>query len=68
MLASNFPLCLLGREPSNELENRLDNKNYASYWQDILESSVIKQCNKNEKNALLYNNAFRIYQFANAEN
>jgi L-fuconolactonase len=71
MLASNFPLCLLGielgREPRNELDSKLGHKSYASYWQDILKSSVIKQCNENEKSALLYNNALRIYQFANAE-
>jgi L-fuconolactonase len=53
MLASNFPLCLLGK--------KLSNKSYVSYWQDILQSSVIKQCNQDEKNALLYNNALRIY-------
>ncbi|HCM48033.1 MAG TPA: hypothetical protein DIS98_11200, partial [Colwellia sp.] len=58
MLASNFPLCLLGKKLGNEVGK----KNYASYWQDILKSSVIQQCSKNEKNALLHNNAFRIYQ------
>jgi len=53
MLASNFPLCLLSK------------KTYHSYWQDILESSLIKQCSKNEQNALLYNNALNIYQLSN---
>jgi L-fuconolactonase len=91
MLASNFPLCLLGRElgrelgkelgrelgrelgkkvgrtPSKELDSKLGHKSYASYWQDILKSSVIKQCSNNEKNALLYDNAFRIYQLDNFE-
>lgn len=65
MLASNFPLCLLGRELEDELTKevgtKLTNKSYASYWQDILESSVIKQCCEDEKSALLYNNALRIY-------
>jgi len=55
MLASNFPLCLLGKEAGKN--------NYGDYWQDILESSLIKQCKQTEKNALLYNNAFRIYRF-----
>lgn len=55
MLASNFPLCLLG------------NKSYVSYWQDILKSTVIEQCNKNEKSALLYSNALRLYKLANSQ-
>lgn len=58
MLASNFPLCLLGREAGK----KLGNKTYASYWLDIIESSVIKQCSEIEKSALLYNNALRIYR------
>ena len=63
MLASNFPLCLLGRKVGNELSN----KDYESYWQDILGAEVIKQCNENEKNALLYHNALHIYQLPNTE-
>jgi predicted TIM-barrel fold metal-dependent hydrolase len=59
MLASNFPLCLLGK--------KLGNKSYASYWQDILKSTVIEQCSKNEKSALLYSNALRLYKLANSE-
>ena len=62
MLASNFPLCLLGRGLGKKLANELGNKSYASYWQDILESSVIKQCSENEKSALLYDNALKVYQ------
>lgn len=58
MLASNFPLCLLGKRLGSELSN----KSYADYWQDILGSSLIKQCSENEKSALLYNNALKIYQ------
>jgi L-fuconolactonase len=72
MLASNFPLCLLGKKVGKRLDkaivdkknNELSNKSYASYWQDILESSVIKQSSKNEKSALLHNNALRIYKFS----
>jgi len=71
MLASNFPLCLLGKklgkETSNKVDSALSNKSYGSYWQDILESSIIKQSNENEKSALLYNNALRIYQLANSQ-
>jgi len=71
MLASNFPLCLLGRKVANKLDsnagNELSNKDYESYWLDILGSEVIKQCSENEKNALLYHNALRIYQLSNAE-
>jgi len=59
MFASNFPLCLLG--------NRLSKKSYAGYWQDILQSKIINQCNEHEKSALLYNNALRIYQLTNSE-
>jgi predicted TIM-barrel fold metal-dependent hydrolase len=78
MLASNFPLCLLGkklgrrggqnlgRKLGSKLDsnpdNELSNKDYESYWQDILESDVIKQCTESEKNALLYHNALRIYR------
>lgn len=50
MLASNFPLCLLS------------NKSYGEYWQSVLSSSALKQCRKNEKSALLYDNALRIYK------
>ncbi len=49
MLASNFPLCLFNK------------KNYAAYWQDILQSNFIKQLDKYEKSALLCNNALKIY-------
>ncbi len=63
MLASNFPLCLLAKGSSEKLSN----KSYASYWQDVLESSVIKHCSEDEKSALLYNNALRIYQLTNSE-
>jgi predicted TIM-barrel fold metal-dependent hydrolase len=49
MLASNFPLCLFSK------------KSYRHYWLDVLQSSVIKQCCKKEKSALLYNNALKIY-------
>jgi predicted TIM-barrel fold metal-dependent hydrolase len=63
MLASNFPLCLLGKEGGKKLSN----KSYSSYWQDILKSTVIEQCNKSEKNALLYNNALRIYKLSNSQ-
>ncbi len=78
MLASNFPLCLLGKKLGNKpgskvetkvssnIENELSNKDYENYWLDILGSEVIKQCNENEKNALLYHNALRIYQLSNA--
>ena len=79
MLASNFPLCLLGKEPGkklgkevgkevgNKLSSELNNKSYDSYWQDILESKVIEQCSKNEKSALLYSNALRIYKLSNSQ-
>jgi len=79
MLASNFPLCLLGRKVGKKLgrkvenkleskvDNELSNKDYESYWLDILGSEVIKQCSENEKNALFYHNALRIYQLSNAE-
>jgi predicted TIM-barrel fold metal-dependent hydrolase len=75
MLASNFPLCLLGRKVgkkldskiSNNVDNELNNKDYESYWLDIIESDVIMQCNENEKNALLYYNALHIYHLSNAE-
>jgi predicted TIM-barrel fold metal-dependent hydrolase len=50
MLASNFPLCLLS------------NKTYSKYWQDIVASPLIKQANTEQKNALLHDNALRIYQ------
>lgn len=50
MLASNFPLCLLSKA------------SYASYWQDILASPLIKACNEHEKSALLYHNALNIYK------
>jgi predicted TIM-barrel fold metal-dependent hydrolase len=70
MLASNFPLCLLGRRVGKKLGEKqgsdTNNKDYENYWLDILGSDVIKQCNKNEKNALLYHNALRIYQLSNA--
>lgn len=67
MLASNFPLCLLGQKAdkgieSNNKADKLSNKSYASYWQDILASPVIKQCSESEKSALLYNNALGIYK------
>ena len=66
MIASNFPLCLLGNKLGNKLGKKpgknLSKKSYACYWQDILESAVIKQCHKNEKSALLYHNALGIYQ------
>ncbi|WP_019029415.1 amidohydrolase family protein [Colwellia piezophila] len=62
MLASNFPLCLLGKRLGEALGYKLGNKSYADYWQDILESSVIKQCSENEKSALLYDNALGIYK------
>ncbi|WP_033082814.1 amidohydrolase family protein [Colwellia psychrerythraea] len=71
MLASNFPLCLLGRNLDNEVGNKLadkpDNKTYGRYWQDILQSSVIKQCSEKEKSALLYDNALGIYQLSTAK-
>jgi len=71
MLASNFPLCLLGNKCGNKLDsnlgNELTNKDYESYWQDILESDVIKLCGEKEKSALLYHNALHIYQLSNAE-
>ncbi|AAZ25887.1 amidohydrolase family protein [Colwellia psychrerythraea] len=65
MLASNFPLCLLGKKLGKEVGKELRHKSYVSYWQDILESTVIEQCSKNEKNALLFSNALRIYQLSN---
>ena len=65
MLASNFPLCLLSTKIGEGVSEKLNNKSYANYWQDIIDSSVMKQCSKNEKNALLYNNALGIYQLAN---
>jgi predicted TIM-barrel fold metal-dependent hydrolase len=55
MLASNFPLCLLG----NKLGNGLGNKTYASYWQDIIESKIIKQCSEKEKSALSQSNMLK---------
>ena len=58
MLASNFPLCLLGKEVGKKLRH----KSYVSYWQDIIESTIIKQCSENEKSALLYSNALGIYK------
>ena len=58
MLASNFPLCLLGDKVGNELSKQ----SYQGYWQDILESTLIKQCSEKEKSALLYDNALKIYQ------
>jgi predicted TIM-barrel fold metal-dependent hydrolase len=61
MIASNFPLCLLGKEAGKETGKN----NYGNYWQDILESSVIEQCSENEKSALLYDNALRIYKLSN---
>ncbi len=75
MLASNFPLCLLGKElggksgiePDKKLDEEQGNKTYASYWQDIIESTVITQCSENEKSALLYNNALSIYQLSNSK-
>ncbi|PKI14246.1 amidohydrolase family protein [Colwellia sp. 12G3] len=71
MLASNFPLCLLGKKLGkklgNQLGNELSNKSYDSYWQDIIESPLIKQCSEHEKNALLYSNALNIYKFSNEE-
>ncbi len=62
MLASNFPLCLLGKKVGKEVGKKLSHKSYVSYWQDILESTVIKQCSENEKSALLYGNALHIYK------
>ena len=66
MLASNFPLCLLGKKVGrglgNKLANEVGNKSYADYWQDILGSNLIKQCSENEKSALLYDNALKVYQ------
>ncbi|GAW94796.1 MULTISPECIES: amidohydrolase family protein [Colwellia] len=62
MLASNFPLCLLGNKLANKVGKKLGNKSYQDYWRDILESTLIKQCSKKEKNALLYDNALKIYQ------
>jgi predicted TIM-barrel fold metal-dependent hydrolase len=50
MLASNFPLCLLS------------NKTYRQYWQDIVASPIIKHRSTEQKNALLHDNALRIYQ------
>lgn len=50
MLASNFPLCILS------------GKSYVSYWQGILECELIQKSNKQQKSALLYDNALRIYQ------
>jgi len=83
MLASNFPLCLLGRKLGrrvvqnlgiklgnkldSNLGNELTNKDYESYWLDILGSDVMKQCSEKEKSALLYHNALHIYQLSNAE-
>ncbi len=52
MLASNFPLCLFSKQA------------YHIYWQDIIESSIIKQCTEKEKSALLYNNALGIYSLS----
>ncbi|MEI6895675.1 MAG: amidohydrolase family protein [Colwellia sp.] len=57
MIASNFPLCLLSE--------KLSNKCYSDYWHHVLASTVIKQCSQNEKNALLYGNALRIYRMSN---
>ena len=67
MLASNFPLCLLGKEINKAVDKKLSNKSYVSYWQDIIKSTVIEQCSKNEKSALLYSNALRIYKFSNSQ-
>lgn len=50
MLASNFPLCLLS------------NKTYRQYWQDVIASPIIKHSSTEQKNALLHDNALRIYQ------
>jgi len=55
MIASNFPLCLFSKQT------------YRNYWQDIIESTVIKHCTEKQKNALLYGNALRIYQLTNSE-
>jgi len=63
MLASNFPLCLLGKRS----DKKLSKKSYANYWQDILQSKVIKQLCEKEKSALLYNNALRIYQLTDSK-
>ncbi|MEY8251631.1 MAG: hypothetical protein RPR91_04535, partial [Colwellia sp.] len=60
--ASNFPLCLLGKKHGKEVGKKLRHKSYVSYWQDIIESTVIKQCSENEKSALLYSNALGIYK------
>jgi len=57
MLASNFPLCFLGKKFSQN--------NYHAYWAMVIESTVINQCSENEKSALLYNNALRIYKLYN---
>jgi len=83
MLASNFPLCLLGKKLGRRVDqnlgiklgnkldsnlgNELTNKDYETYWLDILGSDVMKQCSEKEKSALLYHNALRIYQLSNAE-
>jgi predicted TIM-barrel fold metal-dependent hydrolase len=49
MLASNFPLCLFSKA------------SYVSYWQDILNSCFFKQLDGKKKQALLHNNALKIY-------
>ncbi len=49
MLASNFPLCLFSKA------------SYVSYWQDILNSYFFKQLDEEKKQALIHNNALKIY-------
>lgn len=50
MLASNFPVCLLSKN------------SYRKYWQEIVTMPIIKQGSPEQKNALLHDNALRIYQ------
>lgn len=49
MLASNFPLCLLGKN------------SYQDYWQAMIESAFFQTLDVQEKNALCYDNALRWY-------
>ena len=52
MLASNFPLCLLSKI------------SYQDYWELILTSAFFQSLNTQERNALCYDNALRLYSIA----
>ena len=54
MLASNFPLTLFNKRLSSK-------NNYQDYWQSLVNGDFFKTLTKQEKSALVHDNALRLY-------